>query len=299
MGATAGINVGHGAALAAAGHAILTDARGALADPRLTDAEVVHELRKALKRWRALLRILAGPIGDRALALRRQARSLMQALAGARDAQSALDALADLRNAKPPLPAATFGSLEARLLAMKNAAEAKAFTNPMRRRLSRYLDTASQALERWPIETINSTAVTDTLASTYRRARRLVPDNWRDAEAERLHELRRRVVEHRHQMEFIDRLPKRRAGPRARQTQCLRNRLGACQDLAVLSGFMAPRQPLARWRSRTLPAIETRRAAHLNEAAKLSKRLFAEKPKAFRRRLDAPKPARKKKRQTS
>ena len=49
-----------GDGLAAAGHAILADARKALSDPQLSDANAVHDLRKALKRWRALMRLLAG-----------------------------------------------------------------------------------------------------------------------------------------------------------------------------------------------------------------------------------------------
>ena len=73
----------------------------------------------------------------------------------------------------------------------------------------------------------------------------------------------------------------------AEEAQRLRNRLGACQDLAVFTGFTAPHQPLAPWRSRLAPLIEARRAAHLKTAARLAGRLFAEKPKAFRRRIAA------------
>jgi hypothetical protein len=73
----------------------------------------------------------------------------------------------------------------------------------------------------------------------------------------------------------------------AEEAQRLRNRLGACQDLAVLTALTAPRQPLARWRSRLAPAVEARRAAHLKTAARIASRLFAEKPKAFRRRIAA------------
>ena len=56
-------------------------------------------MRKALKRWRALLRLLGRPLGEQADQMRSEARELMRAIAGARDAQSALDALADLRKA--------------------------------------------------------------------------------------------------------------------------------------------------------------------------------------------------------
>ena len=41
------------------------------------------------------------------------------------------------------------------------------------------------------------------------------------------------------------------------------------------------------WRSRLVPLIEDRRGAHLKTAERLAGRLFAEKPKAFRRRIAA------------
>ena len=99
MGA-AGDNDSFGDGLAAAARSIIADGRRALADPELTDAEAVHDVRKALKRWRALLRLLAHPLGEQADQMRAEARELMRALAGARDAQSALDALADLRKSR-------------------------------------------------------------------------------------------------------------------------------------------------------------------------------------------------------
>ena len=73
---------------------------------------------------------------------------------------------------------------------------------------------------------------------------------------------------------------------RARQL-LLRNRLGSCQDLAVLTELTAPHQLLAPWRSRLAPLIVARRGAHLKTAQRLAGRLFAEKPKAFRRRIAA------------
>jgi len=95
------------------------------------------------------------------------------------------------------------------------------------------------------------------------------------------------VVEHRHQMDLIEPLWPRLGRVWAEEAQRLRNQLGSCQDLAVLTGFTAPHQPLAPWRSRLSALIEARRDAHLKSAARLAGRLFAEKPKAFRRRIAA------------
>jgi CHAD domain-containing protein len=55
----------------------------------------VHDYRVAFKRWRALLRLLHGQIGDEAVALRREARLLSRTFDRSRDVQAALDALSD------------------------------------------------------------------------------------------------------------------------------------------------------------------------------------------------------------
>ena len=283
----AGDSDSFGDGLAAAARSIIGDGRTALADPELSDAEAVHEVRKALKRWRALLRLLARPLGEQADQMRAEARELMRALSGARDAQSSLDALADLRKADVPFSPTSLQTIQKRLAAIKDAAEQAGFTKNMRGRLSRYLDYATLSLERWPLSAINFDIVVDGLISTYRRARQLLPDNWADTDAEHLHDLRRRVVEHRYQMDLMEPLWPRLGQVWADEAQRLRNRLGACQDLAVIAALTAPHQPLAPWRSRLAPLIEARRAAHLKTAARLAGRLFAEKPKAFRRRIAA------------
>src|SRR5438309_7824940 len=94
-----------GATLVAAARDILGEALAALDDPSRADAVAVHDYRKAMKRWRALLRLLEPFVGTEAEALRAEARDLARELAGARDAQSALDALDDLDEPEKSLPA--------------------------------------------------------------------------------------------------------------------------------------------------------------------------------------------------
>jgi CHAD domain-containing protein len=271
---------GFGEGLAAAARSIFADARTALTDSKLSEPEAVHDVRKAFKRWRAFLRLLEGPLGDSANQMRAEARELMRMLAGARDVQAALDAVEDITKAEAPFSATSAATIKARLTAMRDAAEAASFTPEMRERLTRYLDYAALTVERWPFATIGFDAIADGLTVTYRRARQLIPDNWPESDAEHLHDLRRRVVEHRHQLDLIEPLWPRLARVWGEEAQRLRNRLGACQDLAVLTNFTAPHQPLAPWRSRLAPAIEGRRNAHLKAGARLAGQLFAEKPKS-------------------
>jgi len=278
---------GFGDGLAEAARSIIADARTALADPKLSEPEAVHDVRKAFKRWRAFLRLLESPLGESANQMRAEARELMRMLAGARDVQAALDALDDLAKGDVPFPATSATTIRTRLTTMRDAAEAASFTPAMRERLTRYLDYATLSVERWPFANIGFDAVADGLTVTYRRARQLIPEDWLESDAEHLHDLRRRVVEHRHQLDLIEPLWPRLAKVWGEEAQRLRNRLGSCQDLAVLTNFTAPHQPLAPWRSRLAPAIDARRKAHLKAASRLAGQLFAEKPKAFRKRIVA------------
>ena len=75
---------------------ILAEADAALARRDATDAVAVHDFRKAMKRWRAFLRLMPPIVGPDAERLRLAARDLARELAEARDAHAALDALADL-----------------------------------------------------------------------------------------------------------------------------------------------------------------------------------------------------------
>jgi len=106
------------------------------------------------------------------------------------------------------------------------------------------------------------------------------------ASAGDLHELRQRVVDLRYQMELIEPLWPRFGRMWTDEAERLRGRLGQCQDLEVLKRFTGVHQPLAHWRSRLTPACNERSAELAHRAARIAVRLFAEKPKAFRHRLE-------------
>jgi CHAD domain-containing protein len=281
-------DVAVGEALRAVARDVLAEARGALDDAAKTEAVAVHDFRKAMKRWRALLRLLEPFLGEEGRELRAQARDSAKELAGARDAQSGLDALADLPEEGAPLSPRTMASIRGRLDEIRRGAEAETLNDDARARLIVALDNASAAVNAWPLEEIAFSELARELTENYRRARDDAPDeDWRKVEPDVLHDLRSRVVAHRYQMELVEPLWPKFGRLWVAEAQRLRDRLGAFQDLSVLQGFTAPHQPLAPWRSRLTPLILTRRAAHAKAAQRIAGRLFAEKPRAFRRRLEA------------
>jgi CHAD domain-containing protein len=274
-----------GDALRAVARTILAAARKAVDGEMESEAVAIHEFRKANKQWRALLRLLEPVLGVQARELRFTARELAAALATARDGQAALDALADL--GEEHLSKRTIASITGRIDALKQAAEAHASIAELRPQLHGYLEKASGQVEQWILDQLGFTDIAACLTVTYRRARAAVPADWLTAEAEELHALRRRIIEHRYQLELIEPLWPRMGRLWVEEAQRLRDRLGAHHDLTVLAGLTAPHAPLAPWRSRLSPLIANRQQEHLKGVARLASRLLAEKPKAFRRRIEA------------
>jgi CHAD domain-containing protein len=275
-----------GEALLAIARNILADARIAINDPAKPDSAAVHDFRRQMKRWRALLRLLDPYLGDDGRRLRTVARDLARALGGARDAQSALDALADISRHGLAISATSLTTVRSRIDGIREAAETTILTVDLRLAIAAALDDAEAAVENWPLKTLVFPHVAQRLAAGYRSARRAQPDVWPQAGAEDLHELRKRVVNHRYQMEAVAPLWRRFSRMWIGEAQRLRERLGKHQDLLVLARLTAPHQPLAHWRARLLPAIEDRKATHVSASRRMAARLLMEKPSVFRRRLE-------------
>ena len=280
-------DVAVGEALGAVARDTLSEARAVLDDKERPDAVAVHDLRKAMKRWRALLRLLEPFLGDEARRLRTEGRDLARELSGARDAQSAIEALNDLAEGEGQLSPRTIASIRGRLDAIRLSAEAATINEADRERLRAALDAAGASVNAWNLETLTFAGLARELGRTYERLRENSPKDWAKAEPDTLHDLRSVVVAHRYQMELVEPLWPKFGKLWVAEAQRLRDRLGAFQDLSVLMGFTVPHGALAPWRSRLTPLIAARQKKHAKAAQRLAGRLLAERPKAFRRRLEA------------
>jgi CHAD domain-containing protein len=278
-----------GAALRAIAHQTLAEARTAIADRDRVQSVAVHDFRAAMKSWRAFLRLLEPHLGIDDHAWRNEARELARALAGARDLQSALDAVDDVEphTASHRLSSQSWKTIRGRLEGLRGKAETASLKTAQRSRILAALDRADARIEHWPLDHLDFADVVLGVTDGYRRARDRIPEDWRSVSNEALHELRQRVVVHRYQMEIVEPLWPRLGRSWIREAQKLRTRLGACQDLAVLTRYAEPHEPLAHWRARLQSVIPQRHAQHVAAAQRIASRIFAERPKAFRRRLQA------------
>ncbi len=264
---------------------ILAKARAGITDPERSNQDAVHDFRRAMKQWRALMRLLEPFIPD-AVRWRREARDHARSLALARDGQAALNAFDDLVKRGAPLSERSIATIRGRIEAIRGSEERSVLTPELRDALIAWLDVAAAAIELWPLDPFDFSSIAVRLAAGYRQARQRIPADWSLASAEDLHRLRQRVVDHRYQMELIEPLWPRHGRMWMDEAERLRDRLGRCQDLEVLKRLTEPHQPLAHWRSRLMPACAERRTELAQRAARIAHRLFAEKPKAFRHRLE-------------
>jgi CHAD domain-containing protein len=273
-------------ALPAVARDILNKARDAITDPEKTSDEAIHDFRKSIKRWRSFLRLIEPHFGDGADNLRASARDTAKKLGGARDLRSTLDAVEDIRESAYELNDRALETITGRIREMQIAAGKSEIGASDRAEIANEVSRWLTTISLWPFSGIEFPEISKSLTNGYRRARKARPGNWSEAGEEDLHEFRRRTIDHRYQMEFVEPLWPRMAKIWVDEAQRLRDALGRHRDLALLQAMAGPHQPLARFRSRLTSAIARRQKDHLAQAEKIASRVFAEKPHAFQARLD-------------
>jgi CHAD domain-containing protein len=248
----------------------IDDAIEALADPR---EETVHEARKDMKKLRALLRLVRGEIGSKVY--RRENaffRDVARELAGVRDADVMLATLAGLEERYDAEVGPVRQAVEAHRLRVAGGSRGRAAEAA-----TAMLREARARVEEWPLERDGFEVVEGGLRRTYRGGRR----GWRAAlkepSTENLHEWRKRVKDLWYHCSILEESWKpvmRALGDEAHE---LSDRLGDDHDLAVLLEFGA--EGLEE-------LIATRRRELQEEAFAYGARLYADKPKAFVRRIE-------------
>ncbi len=278
-------NAAIGPAVRAIGSYILAGARATILDPERSNQDAVHQFRRAMKEWRALMRLMEPFIPD-AQRWRHVARAHARSLGHARDGAAALNAFDNLLGRGMVLSETSAATIRCRIEALRDNQEAAVLTPILRDAIVAWIDSALSAIALWPLDPFDFSSIAGQLADSYRSARKRIPDEWSLAHAEELHELRQRVVDLRYQMELVEPLWPRFGKMWTEEAERLRGRLGQCQDIEVLRRLTGLHQPLAHWRSKLTPAADERSRELAQRAARIAMRLFAEKPKAFRHRLE-------------
>jgi CHAD domain-containing protein len=247
--------------------------------------EAVHEARKDMKKLRALVRLVRDEIGGDVY--RRENACFRDAgreLAGVRDADVMLATLADLeeRYAGALGPEAT-GPLRQALEAHKIRTAAGA-RGPAAAQVVDILTTARRRVGRWPLGQDSFDAVADGLRRVYRRGRRGFRAARTEPTTENLHEWRKRVKDLWYHLTILRDTWRPVMDALADEAHAASERLGDDHDLAVLLAWAEEHAPESA--TALAPLVERRRAELQADAFAISARLYAEKPRAFVRRLE-------------
>lgn len=265
-------------------------ARGELADAGGKElAPAIHSARKDLKKLRAVARLVRHELGEELFkAENRRYRDAGRRLSRSRDAEVKLETLAALRNRfGEGLPDGATKHWESAL-----EQERDEVTDAARGEAAGKIDEATRAIEKgrdrildWPLETNSWELVGPGLSTSYRQGRRAMKRALADPSAENVHEWRKRAKDLWYQLRIVREAWPSLLGETADQTHELADLLGDHHDLAVLEQDLASR-PDAGQREAFEALIERRQRELLASAVEVGRRLYAEKPKAFSRRLE-------------
>lgn len=244
-------------------------------------ASGIHDVRKAVKEYRALLRLVDSAQARQG---RRAAGAAARALSSTRDRQAARDALGVVhtagRLADPDLE---------RLLPAIGTDETR--SNDAAAGLEGLIQwvRAARALHASILDQqILDADLAQGLRRGYARARSAV--RWDTPE--HIHDLRKRVVTHRYQMSFFAKLHGGVGLNRAQKVQDLREVLGTCQDIEALGAVVErirqddPDAIPPTLQSRLAEAGRAHQAHLVRQAKRAHGKLFHRKPKAFHQRLE-------------
>jgi CHAD domain-containing protein len=255
------------------------------------DPADVHAARKHFKRTRALLSLIEPAAhGSAARTGRKRLARAARKLAASRDAKVAIDTAEALeREYGTDAPSRAFSDLIS-------------FLKARRDRVEEQLNAGSRKLVVGELKKIKASllklglhgaAMSDLLASaskTYRAGRRAMKAALKAGGGEPLHEWRKLAQRHWRQTLLLKNIWPEEAKSRIALARRLCDLLGLYNDLTVMSETVRENKVIFRGPSDVkvlFDCIEAKQKRLLKKAASRGSRLYAEKPKAFARRLRA------------
>jgi len=249
--------------------------------------ETVHEVRKDIKKARSLLRLARPAIpGKTYRRENRYLRDTARGISGARDADVMVETVDELAERYVGrLPKRAFTTLRGRL-----AKEATASPGAEGDDLAGALDAARGRVGAWAPEDCDGGTLRAGAVRAYARGRDALAVVEHEPSAENLHEWRKRVKDLWYHQRLLRNAWKDPLKAMADESHRLADLLGDDHDLAVLADRLAGSADLTDAsatldRETMLTLIAERRAELQVEALDLGRRVYAEKPKAYGRRI--------------
>jgi CHAD domain-containing protein len=260
--------------------------QGVDADPEAA----VHAARKAVKKERSLLRLARGSIGDRRR--RQENRALRHAawtLSAARDAEAMLATLDDLAERYAgQLPERTFEAVRAPFEHRRDAEREQLGSSDVTARAAEELAAVRARIDDWELNEGGWSGLEDGLQRSYRDGRRAFHRAHDHRSGADWHRWRKRVKDLWYQQRLLSEVAGPACAGQAKDAHRLADLLGDDHDLLVL------RRALTGEASHTAADLDAvvglighRQQELRTQALELGARVYAEKPKAYVRRMRA------------
>jgi CHAD domain-containing protein len=248
----------------------------------------VHEIRKSLKKARALLRLVRPHLGDfyhdENVRLRDTARKLSEL----RDAGALIGVLDNLRKRPHDGPAQSFTSVRRVLTQQKSHIESAEETRRLKPELTATLRQAQNSIRYWPLEVEGFEAIEAGLERTFRDGRRAMAKARKTGRREDFHEWRKRVKDHWYQVRLLQKIWGGVMVAYEQSLKDLEDALGEDLNLALLEERV---KAMASQNGHSVKApgldktVDAARKEYRHRALEIGDRIYAARPREFTRQI--------------
>lgn len=268
----------------------IADAVQELTDQRSNRHKAIHSARQRCKRVRAVLRLVRADLGGRYSEENRRFRDIARQLSDVRDAEAVIEAVdklyADCKNQREiDLLRAVRRMLTARraqILASEKGLDTRVAE------VVAALREAGEEVTSWPLSKPDFDLLEPGIQEAYAGTRKAFFAAYCEPSNVRFHEARKRIKYHWYHMRIVHNIWPEMLRAYRRSLKRLSDRLGDDHDLTVMRAIVLEHTNAfsdARDLRDTLSLVERRRTQFRAQAHVLGRRVFAEKPACFRRRL--------------
>jgi len=267
----------------------LARAAAELGDEQREPADQVHQVRKRLKKMRALLRLVRDDIGKPVYRKENhRLRALGHQLSAARDAQVMLDTAVALAGDHPDLATVDFDGLRSHL---QQGCERESLNegpaDDLVREISGKLVATDARIDGWPLDANGFSAISPGMRRAYKKGRKLLRNLDNSSTDEHLHAWRKRVKDHWYHARLLERIWPEVMSCHVDELKKLSELLGDYHDLAVFQATLRqlPDGVLAKtsfdlWERHVMEEKGLLR----QHAERLGGRVYAESPGRFEHR---------------
>ena len=248
--------------------------------------ETVHQVRKRLKKTRALIRMVRHSLGEKTFDRENKYfRDLGRELAGLRDGEVIIETLDNLvAHFDDSLAPESFTDIRRELRVDYRQEYQSTIDSDVLLSVKNELKDAKERIDRWKIKPDRWSAIDKSFQKVYKRGYKDLDLALSQPSAENLHEWRKRVKYLRYQLNILSPIWKELIDRWESLTHDLTDYLGEDHDLAVLKEYVAS-QPARFNREHDLELLISlcdRRQQELQSAAiLLGRKIYTEKPQRF------------------